>query len=429
MSTGSTDDSASATTERVTPPAERRPVFALLAANAVSQTGNMMTAVAVPWFVLTTTGSAILTGITSAAMALGAVVPAILGGPLVDRMGFKRASVLGDLLSGAVIASVPVLHLAGVLEPWHLPILVFLFTSINAQGDTARYALIPPLATRASMAMERANAADRAIARIGQLVGPIAAGILITQVGAANVLFVDAFTFTVSAAIVAVGIPSDASRRLGPVEVGLRRNYRSDLVEGLRFVRGNALIFSMVVVALVGNFLDVPLVSVIIPIYAREFFDSPASLGLVIGAFGGGALLGTILFGALGLHLPRRITFIGCWVIAPLLIYGTLAATPPVAVVVAAAAFGGIVAGSINPILLTVIQENTPPQLLGRVFGALNAIAQAGIPVGAALAGFVVEGIGIVETIVAMLVIYLAVTLGMLLNPAFHRMDRTPIPT
>ncbi len=72
--------------------ADRTPIFALLAAEAVSQVGNMMTVVAGPWFVLQTTGSAAKTGLVGAALVLGSVVPAVVGGPLVDRLGFKRPS-------------------------------------------------------------------------------------------------------------------------------------------------------------------------------------------------------------------------------------------------------------------------------------------------------------------------------------------------
>jgi hypothetical protein len=50
-----------------------------------------------------------------------------------------------------------------------------------------------------------------------------------------------------------------------------------------------------------------------------------------------------------------------------------------------------------------VIQEHTPPQLLGRVFGALTALAQAGIPIGAVLAGVVVQRAGLIPTIVGRL--------------------------
>ncbi len=84
---------------------------------------------------------------------------------------------------------------------------------------------------------------------------------------------------------------------------------------------------------------------------------------------------------------------------------------------------GGLLAGPGNPLVETAIQEHTPPAMLGRVFGTLNALAQAGIPLGAALAGVVVEGLGLVPTILGMGAIYLAVTLGMFLNPALRQMD------
>jgi predicted MFS family arabinose efflux permease len=82
-----------------------------------------------------------------------------------------------------------------------------------------------------------------------------------------------------------------------------------------------------------------------------------------------------------------------------------------------------LIAGPIKPLYVTVIQENTPPQMLGRVIGTLNALAQAGIPFGAALAGFVVETMGPVPTILGMGAIYLAVTVGMFFNPALRQMD------
>jgi hypothetical protein len=62
-------------------------------------------------------------------------------------------------------------------------------------------------------------------------------------------------------------------------------------------------------------------------------------------------------------------------------------------VVVVASLVGGLIAGPINPIYETVIQEHTPPQMLGRVFARLSALAHAGVPFGAALIGFAVEGV------------------------------------
>ena len=188
-------------------------------------------------------------------------------------------------------------------------------------------------------------------------------------------------------------------------------------------MRTSALLLSIILVATVANFLEKPLVSVTAPVYANTFYGSAASFGAMFGAFGAGALAGTLLFGAVGHRLPRRLTFLSCLVAAPLILFGTLAATPPLAVVVAALAVAGLIFGPTNSLFATVIQENTPPQMLGRVFGALTALAQAGIPFGAVLAGVVVEGVGLVPTILGMGAIYLVVTVGMFFNPALRQMD------
>src|ERR671923_383510 len=198
---------------------DRRPMYSLLTAAGISQVGNTMTIVAGPWFVLQTTGSAAKTGLVGAALALGLLTP-VLGGPFVDRVGFRRGTVLADVVSAATVASIPALHLAGLLEFWHIVVLVFALTSINSLGDTAKLALVPALARLAQMPSERVNARDRAIARLGSVVGPFLAGALIVAIGAVNVLFVDAGTFCVSALLVAGGVPRavDSGERL-PVPV------------------------------------------------------------------------------------------------------------------------------------------------------------------------------------------------------------------
>jgi MFS family permease len=121
--------------------------------------------------------------------------------------------------------------------------------------------------------------------------------------------------------------------------------------------------------------------------------------------------------------LGRRLAFIVSFVVSPMIIYVALLATPPLPALVAATVIGGLIFGPINPTYATVIQEQAPPQMLGRVFGALQSLAMAGIPVDNALTWFAVEGLGVTVTIMAMAVVYLAVTLGMFLRPALRQMD------
>jgi MFS family permease len=182
-----------------TPLARRAPLAALFAANTVSLTGSVLTVLAVPWFVLTTTGSPSKTGITAFFEFLASVLAAFFGGAFVDRIGFKRASVLADLTSGAAVALVPLLYYTIGLQFWQLLALVFCATFCNMPGTTARAAIVPDLAGMAHLRLERANAAMQAIQRGATLIGAALAGVLITVLGASRLLWLDAVTFGFSA--------------------------------------------------------------------------------------------------------------------------------------------------------------------------------------------------------------------------------------
>ena len=179
----------------------------------------------------------------------------------------------------------------------------------------------------------------------------------------------------------------------------------------------------MILVATVGNFFDQPLLTVVAPVYAKQINGSPASFGALVGSFGAGAFAGSLLYGSVGRTWPRRRMFLSCYVVGAALIYGTLALSPPLAVAIIAAIAAGLAFGPVNPIFATVTQENTPQDMLGRVFGALTAIAQAAIPIGAVIAGVAVQGAGLIPTTVAMGVIYVVVTIVMFFNPALRGMD------
>src|SRR6185369_6510608 len=83
------------------------PLRALWIATGISLVGNQLTAVALPWLVLTTLGPPIDAGIVGAAIVLPAVFGALAGGVVIDRFGPRRTSVVADLFSGGAVAAVP----------------------------------------------------------------------------------------------------------------------------------------------------------------------------------------------------------------------------------------------------------------------------------------------------------------------------------
>ena len=177
--------------------------------------GSTLTLIAVPWFVLQTTGSAAKTGLTGVFSALPFIVAGIFGGALVDRVGFKRMSVIGDITSGLTIALIPLLYHTVGLAFWQLLALTFLGNLFDTPGNTGRQSLVPDLAAMAGMRLERANAFVQSVPRVATLFGPPIAGVLIALIGASNVLWLDAATFAASALLIGAFVPPRAAAETG----------------------------------------------------------------------------------------------------------------------------------------------------------------------------------------------------------------------
>ncbi|MGZ6825626.1 MAG: MFS transporter [Mycobacteriales bacterium] len=397
----------------------RRPLRALLLADAVSVTGTAMTLLAVPWFVLQTTGSAARTGVVAACETVPLVAASALGGPLVDRLGGRRAAVASDLLSAVGTALVPLLHATTGLSFWQLCLLVGVTGFVRAPGGTARSVLLPGLAARGGTPLERATSAYDGVSRGARMVGAPLAGVLIAVLGAAPVLLVDAGTFLVSAALVRSLVPAVA----GAPQAG--GSYVGQLWEGLAALRADRLMRAVVAMVMVTNLVDAAWGGVLAPVYARQVLGSSVALGLLFGAFGLGALTGTTFYGALGPRLPRWPVFTVAFLLVGAPRYLLLGAQVPLPLLLAASAAVGVASGAINPVLAAVAYERVPEALRSRVLGVMSAGLLAGMPLGTALAGLAVAHSGLRTTALTAGAVYLLATLAPVVLPVWREMDST----
>ena len=397
----------------------RLPLFALLAANAVSMLGNVFALIAIPWYVLETTGSASQAGLTGFAAALPFIIAGVFGGALVDRFGFRRMSIVSDIISSVAVAAIPLMAVTVGLEFWQLLVLVFIGGLLDTPGTTARMSLLPDLTERAGMKLERVNAIEQLIQRASYLLGAPVAGLIIAGAGVDAALWIDAASFLVSAALIVVCIPASMARQ--HEERPASGGYRNDLRVGFDFIRRDSLILCLVIQVSLMNFIDA-MIGLIIPVFAVEVYGSAASLGLMLAAHGAGAVVTTLLFAAVGHRVPRRNLYIASFVLAgvPLI---SLAFMPVLALTLAALVVRGFGAGPLNPILMTVNQERVPPELRGRVFGVITSIAWLAIPIGRLLAGYLVEWAGLPLAIGGVAVIYILAALSMFRVSALREMD------
>jgi MFS family permease len=400
------------------PPVRRQaPLYALYAAETVSLAGNAVAQLAIPWYVLITTGSATLTGLAVFFNFLPIVLAAFFGGVVVDRLGFRTTSIVADLASAAAVAAIPLLESTVGIELWQLFALVFLGALLDAPGATARAALLPDVVELAGARMERASGIRSAIQQSAILIGAPVGGVLVAAFGATTALWLDAASFLVSAALVGGFVPHPAA----PGETEERGRFFTELAEGMRFIWRQRVLRAVVIMVLLTNLLEAPF-PVVTSVMARDEYGSAADLGLMFGFFGGGALAGSLVYSAIGHRLPRRRTFLWCFTGVPLAYVG-LAALPPLPVALAVLAFAGLVAGPINPLLFTVTTEIVPTDLRGRVFGAVRGGAWAAIPLGTLLGGVLVGAIGVAATFLAIGVLLALVVAYGFVNPAFREMD------
>ena len=410
-----------------TTPRRRRGLWAFLASEVVSVTGTRMSMVAIPWFVLITTGSPALTGLVAFAETLPYVVVLGLGGPLVDRWGARRVAVASDVVAAVLVGAVPLLHLAGRLPLGVLVVLVALAGAVRGLG-TATYVLMPGLADQARMPIERATGLHDGMNRVAGMVGLPLAGVLMTVWSAPAVLLVDAASFLVAGLLIALFVdrsvePSKAATAEDEEKVG----YVAELREGFAFLRGDRLLVAIALMVLVTNLLDQAYSVVLVPVWVRDELGSPLGLGLIGGIFGIGAVTGSALFAWLGPRLPRRQSFAWGFLVAGAPRFAVIALAATLPPVLAVSLVAGLGVGAINPALSSTEYERVPRHLQARVLGALGALAWAGIPLGGLVGGLAVDALGLATAAWLLGGVYLLATLTPFVLPVWREMNRPAV--
>lgn len=422
------DDAADTPISPPAPHPRRGPLSYVLAANAVSITGNSLTLVGVPWFALETTGSPAKAGLVAFCATLPVVVSAIAGGPAIDRMGRRRVSIASDAICAGAITAIPLLHYSGLLQFWMLCALMAVTGLFHAPGETARYVLVPDLAKIADTPLARAASLFDAVSRGARMAGAALAGVLIALTGAEAVLLLDGLTFAGSALLVFFGVRNvrSAEPREDTTPVSLRA-YAGELREGYAFLASNRLLLAMTVLVMFTNGLDQSWSAVLLPVHAKDNLGGAGELGMLVALFAGCALVGALLYGAVGDRYPRRVVFTVAFLLAgsPKFVVAALVdGTVPLAVTMTLA---GLAAGMLNPILTTVMYERVPDALRSRVAGVTVAGALLTTPLGGLAAGFLIERTDLAIALLTLGGLYFAANLAPAVFPSWRQLNAAPV--
>ena len=354
----------------------------LLTAQVVSALGSQMTFLALPWFVLVTTGSAARMSVVLAVQLLPTALLGIASGSVIARLGARQTMVIGDAVRAPLLAAIPLLEAAGRLSFGVLLVLVFLIGLFVAPYFSAQRLILPELVGDDEATVAQANAFVEGAQRLTSLLGPSVAGVLIAVIGAEKVLYLDAATFPFSFVMLTLFVPRRPP--LPPSEES------RGLFAGVRYVLRDRLLRTLGVTALFLNMFG-QILAVSLPVLAYEHFGgSPRVAGAFFAAFGAGAIVGTLLAVRLVARFdPVRL---GAFSLVALTVPLWLLPLPmPLVVLLAALALSSLFGPLVNAPLISMITVRAPAALRPKVMSAVLTVALLAGPIGLLAAGPLLE--------------------------------------
>jgi MFS family permease len=361
-------------------------LLAVVAAQIVSGLGSRMTFLALPWFVLATTGSAAKMGVVLAVEMAPVALLGIPSGALVARLGALSSMRIADLARVPLMASIPALHAAGLLSFPLLLAIVFLIGCFLAPFSASQRVVLAELVGDDDpAALAQANAVVEGGNTITSLLGPAVAGVLIALVGPTNLLYVDAATFALSFLTLTLFVP-----RRPPVP---QTDDSRGLLAGLRFFLQDALLWRIGATSVCIHFFGTAL-AISLPVLAYvEYGQSPRLAGLFFAALGGGALLGTLVaMRLLPRFQPLRLAAVA--IMALVLPIWLLGLDLPAWGVVLVLFASGVPQPLVNAPTISLITAKAPAALRPKVMTALMTIAMLAGPLGILAAGPLLEQLG-----------------------------------
>jgi predicted MFS family arabinose efflux permease len=386
----------------------------LFSAQAASVFGDRMVAVALAFAVLETGGSASAVGLVLACASVSMVVCLLVGGVVADRVPRRLVMAGADLVRVASQGAMAAVLIAGVAELWMLALLAGITGAATGFFNPASTALMPAVVPPERL--QEANALRATARSAGEILGPVAAGVLVAGGGAGWAIAVDASTFAISAAFLTrLRVPRSPPRE--------RATFLTDLKGGWSAFTAQRWVWVAVVSIAVTNMIWSAW-SALGPVVADRDLGGAGAWGAVLASMGVGALAGSLLATR---ARPRRplvlFALAGAVLSTPL---SFLAAGVPVVPLAAAAALGGGAMMLGNSVWESTLQRHIPDESLSRVAAYDWFGTSALYPIGLALWGPVAATIGLGSALWVAFALFLAGTAVLLALPDVRSVGAQP---
>ncbi len=349
-------------------------------------------------------------GSLTAAGLLPHLLLSLMAGVWLDRVHRRRRLMIwADLGRAALIATVPVAHVLGVLTIAQLYVVGFLVGALTVVFDLSWASIFVSVVGRERFVEAQSLLhGSRSLAYVG---GPSIGGLLVQVLGAPLALAADAASFVGSA--VALRRIRSPEPPVEPEEGSLRGR----LMVGLAFVARDPIVRPTLLSAATINLFNLAFTALVILYATTELGVSPGVLGLALGAGAVGGVIGATIAARVGRRIGLGPAYaLGCVLFPlPLILIPIADADMPMPLILALL-FGSEFGAGLGVMILdinvgAVLSARYPDQIRSRATGAFRFVNYGVRPVGAFLGGVLGTALGVRE---ALFVTAVAASLGVL---------------
>jgi len=355
----------------------------------ISLLGDGLYFVAIAWQVIRLSNVPTALSAVGVAWTVPQVLFLLIGGVVSDRVDRRAVMIGADIVRAAAIGALGFLSVTGVIELWHIFVLVAIYGAGDAFFMPAFGAIVPDIVPQ-NLLVE-ANSLDQFVRPIAfRLLGPAIGGLMVATWGSGRAFLIDAGSFLVSALCVAL-----IRHRPRALSAGAKQSsVVTEIKEGFSFVRSHTWLWGTLMAAAIALLCFSGPLQVLVPFIVKENIGGDAGdYGLILAVGGVGSIVASLAIGQGG--LPRRnVTFMylnwsrGTFVIAYYAIAGATWQAMLASVTIGATFTAGLIVWG------TLVHKLVPPELLGRVSSLDWLVSTSLTPLSFALTGPIAQAIG-----------------------------------
>ena len=368
----------------------RVPFVLLELSNAFGLIADAMVFITYPWLTLQTTGSSASAGLVVALTSVPGLLLSPIAGSIIDKIGRRRSVYLGEIMIFLTCFILPITALLMHVDLTVLIVIGLIRSLLVFGGPSARKALVPDVAERAGMTLERANSLHESIAGAGFAIGPALAAVLISWINAYNTFYVIAFFGLVSALF---ALLIRVHEKHEPHDEASGKGAFHFATQGFRVLFGTPSVLILMFAFLSLSMIYLPTEMIILPRYFNQTHD-PAGLGILLSAMAVTAGIGSLMFE----WVARKLSFSNIMRVALIgvaLTVVVMSFLPNFAVLLFMGLLLGAFWGPLGPLLNTVIQRKVPANMRGRVFSLEMTIWTGGPMISMVIVGATLDWFGV----------------------------------